>query len=609
MAADLKLWLPINRKEMELRGWDEVDVVLISGDAYVDHPSFGAAVIGRVLEQEGCRVAILPQPNWRDDLRDFKKFGKPRYFFGITSGAMDSMVNHYTALKRLRSTDAYTAGNQAGFRPDYATSTYSRIVRQLFPESWIVLGGVEASMRRLTHYDYWSDSLMPSILASSGANLLVYGMGESPIREITAIFKQKENPQLSDFKQIPQIAWLDEKTSATEQQSSSAIILPSHETCLQSKREFAEAFRLTEEASVQFAPPLICQSVGEKTVVVNPQAPPMSSAELDAVYELPFTRLPHPHYEKRGEIPAFNMIQNSINIHRGCFGGCSFCTISLHQGKRIVSRSKESILKEVEKLSRMPYFKGHISDMGGPSANMYQAHGSNSRACEKCRRISCIYPEICPNLHFDHAPMLALYREALKTKGVQKITIGSGIRTDMIERATPELRKKFHLEEYADQLVRQHVSGRLKVAPEHTEQHVLAQMRKPAYELFLQFRQRFNAINRKYGLKQQLIPYFISSHPGCRLQDMQALARKLKAIAYQPEQVQDFTPTPMTRSSVMFYTGLVPETGEKIFCETDLSKKRVQNQCFFQPASAYKNQISQHTSSKKDIKQKPLKKK
>ena len=581
MPADLKQWLPINKKELELRGWDEVDVILISGDAYVDHPSFGAAVIGRVLEREGCRVAILPQPNWRDDLRDFKKFGRPRYFFGITSGAMDSMVNHYTALKRLRSTDAYTAGNQAGFRPDYAVNTYSRIVRQLFPEAWIVLGGVEASMRRLTHYDYWSDSLMPPILESSGANLLVYGMGEAPIREIAHVFQQKAHPQPDDFKQIPQIAYLErrmlEGTDGPER-----IILPSHEACLQSKKKFAEAFRLTEEASVQSAPPPIVQAVGERQVVVNPPAPPMSTAELDAVYELPFTRLPHPHYEKRGEIPAFQMIRNSINIHRGCFGGCSFCTISLHQGKRIVSRSRDSILKEVEKLSRMPYFKGHITDLGGPSANMYQAHGSNRQLCARCRRISCIYPQICPNLHFDHRPMSELYREVSALPGVRMVTIGSGVRTDMIELATPQQRREFHLEEYAEQLITRHVSGRLKVAPEHTEAHVLQLMRKPPYPVFLQFRQRFEATNRRHRLRQQLIPYFISSHPGCTLRDMRKLAEKMRQIAYHPEQVQDFTPTPMTRSSVMFHTGLVPETGEPVFCETSLEKKRIQNQCFFE---------------------------
>ena len=577
MSADLKLWLPINRKEMELRGWDEVDVVLISGDAYVDHPSFGAAVIGRVLEHEGCRVAILPQPNWRDDLRDFKKFGKPRYFFGITSGAMDSMVNHYTALKRLRSTDAYTAGNQAGFRPDYAVNVYSRIVRQLFPDSWIVIGGVEASMRRLTHYDYWSDSLMPPILESSGADLLVYGMGEKSMRDITDVFRQKTNPDLSDFKHIPQIAYMDSRQHVGKD----VLILPSHEECLKSKRQFAEAFRLTEAASVQFAPPTLCQNVGERTVVVNPPARPMETAELDAVYELPFTRLPHPHYDKRGEIPAFNMIQNSINIHRGCFGGCSFCTISLHQGKRIVSRSKESILKEAERLSRMPYFKGHITDLGGPSANMYQAHGKESTVCSKCRRISCIYPKICPNLHFDHRPMTELYREVNAMPGVKKVTIGSGVRTDMIELATPQQRQEYHLEEYAEQLITRHVSGRLKVAPEHTEEHVLQLMRKPPYPVFLQFRKRFEETNLRHRLRQQLIPYFISSHPGCTLRDMQKLSEKMRQISYHPEQVQDFTPTPMTRSSVMFHTGMVPETGEPVFCETSLEKKRIQNQCFF----------------------------
>lgn len=578
MAADLKQWLPITKKELELRGWDEVDVILICGDAYVDHPSFGTAIIGRVIEQAGYRVAVLPQPNWRDDLRDFKKLGKPRLFFSISAGAMDSMVNHYTALKRLRSTDAYTPGNSAGFRPDYAVNVYSNIVRKLFPDSLIVIGGIEASLRRFTHYDYWSDSLMPPILSSSGADLLIYGMGEKTIRSLLEVCAQHAKPGKEEFRHIPQTAYLDRKLPDPKEP---VLELPSHEQCLQSKRQFAKAFAEIEKASNQLQPPTLCQAVGDRYVVVNPPAPPMSESELDAVYALPFTRLPHPHYAKRGEIPAFNMIQCSVTIHRGCFGGCSFCTISAHQGKHIVSRSEASVLKEVKEITRMPYFKGHITDLGGPSANMYRAHGKKGQACMKCSRASCIYPEICPNLHFDHQPMTALYRKAASIPGVKRITIGSGVRTDMIERATPKQQEDFHLNEYAEQLVRHHVSGRLKVAPEHTEAHVLHLMRKPDYRVFLQFRQRFEQINRSCRLNQQLVPYFISSHPGCTYRDMLSLSRQMKAISFHPEQVQDFTPTPMTRSSVMFYTGMVPETGEPVFCERKLDKKRLQNQCFF----------------------------
>ena len=575
--VDLKQWMPITKKELEIRGWDEVDVILVSGDAYVDHPSFGHAVIGRLIEHEGYRVALLPQPNWRDDLRDFRKLGTPRLFFGITSGVMDSMVNHYTALKRLRSTDAYTPGNVSGFRPDRAATVYSKILRRLFPDSLIVLGGVEASLRRLTHYDYWSDALMPSILCESGADVLVYGMGEKPMLSLLGLLKKNPHPGIEEWKNIPQIAYLSDRLPEGED----LLQLPSHEDCLQSKRHFAEAFAQIEKASNQLQPPTLCQAVGKQYVVVNPPAEPMTEAELDAVYELPFTRLPHPHYEKRGEIPAFQMINCSVNIHRGCFGGCSFCTISMHQGKHIVNRSEASVLKEVESVTRMPYFKGHITDLGGPSANMYRAHGKNTGACRKCSKASCIYPQICPNLDFDHQPLIRLYRKAAALPKVKKVTIGSGVRIDMIERASAEQRRQYHLDEYAEQLIASHVSGRLKVAPEHTEDHILALMRKPPYQVFLNFRQRFENVNRKYRLRQQLIPYFISSHPGCTQQDMRNLSSKMRAICYQPEQVQDFTPTPMTRSSVMFYTGLVPETGEKVFCETNLVKKRAQNQCFF----------------------------
>ena len=571
--TDLKAWLPINKKELQIRGWDQVDVIIISGDAYVDHPSFGHALIARLIENQGFRVAVLPQPNWRDDLRDFKKLGKPRLFFGITSGAMDSMINHYTAFKRLRSDDAYTAGNVAGFRPDYATTVYSQIVKKLFPDSLVILGGIEASLRRFTHYDYWSDSLKPSVLKDSKADLLVYGMGEKSILDILNVFKQKNNPQISDFKDIQQIAYLSDKTEE-------GIILHSHENCLESKQKFAENFKIIETESNKTETKKIIQSIENQYLIVNPPSS-MTTVELDTVYELPFTRLPHPTYIKRGEIPAFTMINCSVNIHRGCFGGCSFCTISAHQGKFIVSRSENSIIKEVQTISKMPYFKGYISDLGGPSANMYRMQGIDFEICKKCNRPSCIFPTLCYNLCFDHYPLLTLYRKISKLPKIKKITIGSGVRYDMLQTANAEKYKSYGLQEYTTELIRNHVSGRLKVAPEHTENHILHLIRKPSFDSFITFKKEFDTINLKFNLNQQLIPYFISSLPSCRLQDMQTLSRKMKHIHYKPEQVQDFTPTPMTLASVIFYTGINPYTGEKVFCETNINKKREQNSFFF----------------------------
>lgn len=570
---DLKKWLPINKKELKIRNWEEVDVIIISGDAYVDHPSFGHALIGRLIENEGFRVAILAQPNWRDDLRDFKKLGKPKLFFGITSGAMDSMVNHYTAFKRLRSDDAYTAGNVSGFRPDYAATIYSQIVKRLFPDSLVILGGVEASLRRFTHYDYWSNSLLPPILAESKADLLVYGMGEKPILEILNVFKNKPNPNINDFKDVPQICYLSNNSHEE------GLLLHSHEDCLQSKENFAENFKIIETESNKINAKKIIQAINNQFLIVNPPAALMTSSELDAVYDLPFTRLPHPSYSKRGEIPAFTMINCSVNIHRGCFGGCSFCSISMHQGKFITNRSEKSILKEVEKISKMPYFKGFITDLGGPSANMYRMQGIQTDICRKCSRPSCIYPSICSNLNFNHQPLLSLYRKAKQINAIKKITIGSGIRYDMLQFKQKD--KTYHLEEYTKELICNHVSGRLKVAPEHTENHVLKLVRKPSYTNFLAFKKTFDTINETYQLKQQLIPYFISSLPGCNLNDMKALSLKIKNLNYHLEQVQDFTPTPMTLSSVIFYTGINPYTKEKVFCETNIQKKREQNSFFF----------------------------
>lgn len=573
--VDLKAWLPINRKELQLRKWDEVDVIIITGDAYVDHPSFGHAIIGRLIESQGYKVAILPQPNWRDDLRDFKKLGKPRLFFGITSGAMDSMVNHYTAFKRLRSNDAYTAGNVSGFRPDYAVSVYSRIVKQLYPESLVILGGVEASLRRFTHYDYWSDSLKPSILEDSNADLLVYGMGEKPILDILNVFKTKQHPVVNDFSDIPQIAYL------SSENKSEGIYLHSHESCVHSKKAFAENFKIIETESNKLKASRLLQITGNKTLVVNPPSTLLSEKEFDAIYELPFTRLPHPTYAKRGEIPAFIMINCSVNIHRGCFGGCSFCTISAHQGKFIVNRSENSILKEIETISKMPYFKGYISDLGGPSANMYRMKGIDEQLCLKCSRASCIFPNKCKNLNFNHWPLISLYEKAEKIPNIKKISIGSGIRYDLLLDKNQENQQTYGLKEYTNRLIRFHVSGRLKVAPEHTENHVLNSMRKPSFDYFLSFKKVFDNINQTFQLNQQLIPYFISSHPACRLEDMHNLHKKIKKINYKLEQVQDFTPTPLTLSSVIFYTGLNPYNSEKIFCETNIDKKRQQNQYFF----------------------------
>jgi len=572
--TDLKAWLPINKKELQIRGWEEVDVIIISGDAYVDHPSFGHALIGRLIESHGFRVAIIPQPNWRDDLRDFKKLGKPRLFFGITSGAMDSMVNHYTAFKRLRSDDAYTAGNVSGFRPDYATVIYSQIVKQLFPDSLVVLGGIEASLRRFTHYDYWSNRLNPSILKESKADLLIYGMGEKPMLDILKIFENNVSPKVNDFKDIPQIAYLSDTTQE-------GIVLHSHENCVLSKQKFAENFKIIETESNKIESTKIIQQIENQYLIVNPPATQMTSCELDNVYALPFTRLPHPTYSKRGEISAFSMINCSVNIHRGCFGGCSFCTISAHQGKFIINRSENSILKEVEIISKMPYFKGYITDLGGPSANMYRMQGIKQEICKKCSRPSCIFPAVCHNLCFDHHPLISLYRKVSQVKNIKKITIGSGIRYDMLQCSNREKINAYGLQVYTSELIRNHVSGRLKVAPEHTENSILQLIRKPSFEQFLQFKTDFDAINLKYNLNQQLIPYFISSLPGCRLQDMQLLSRKMKNIHYNPEQVQDFTPTPMTLASVIFYTGINPYTGEKVFCETNVLKKKEQNQWFF----------------------------
>lgn len=580
--TDLKItdWLPISKEELEKRGWDEVDVIIVTGDAYVDHPSFGGAVIGRILEDEGLRVALLPQPNWRDDLRDFKKLGRPRLFFGVTSGSMDSMVNHYTAFRRRRSDDAYTPGGKAGFRPDYACVAYSKILKELYPGTPVILGGVEASLRRSSHYDYWSDQLRPSILEESYADLLVFGMGDSSIRQISRAFAQGRS--ISDLQEIPQTAFL------TNQPGDLATIagwetleLPSHEQCVSSRKHFATHFKLLETDSNMLLQKRLIQKTGARWLVMNPSTGPLQTAELDASFDLPYTRLPHPRYQKRGAIPAYEMIRFSVNIHRGCFGGCSFCTISAHQGKFIASRSEASILSELQKVAALDDFRGHISDLGGPSANMYGMGGADLSKCKRCRRPSCIYPSHCPNLQTDHAQLCALYQKALTTKGITKITIGSGVRYDMLVNATEGERRRNHYDEYMRQLIRHHVSGRLKIAPEHTSEEVLKRMRKPSFKHYHTFLAQFKKISREAKLNQELVPYFISSHPGCRLEDMAHLAAETRKLDMHLEQVQDFTPTPMTLASVMYYCGFDPYTGEKLTIAKHMEDKQAQNRFFF----------------------------
>ena len=564
------MFLPTTIKEARARGWDELDVILFTGDAYIDHPSFGAAVIGRLLEAEGYRVAIVPQPNWRDDLRDFKKLGTPRLFFAVSGGAMDSMVNHYTANLRLRHDDAYTAGGQAGFRPDRTVTVYTQILKRLFPHTPVVIGGIEASLRRLTHYDYWSDSLHPSILTSSGADLLVYGMGDRTILEVARAMRNGYNAKL--LRRIAQVAFVADESYITRLDPATTIRLHPFEECQRSKRAFGENFVQIETLSNLMHPTAtLVEPCGERYVVINPPASVLSTEELDHSFDLQYERAPHPRYKDRGAIPAWEMIKHSVNIHRGCFGGCSFCTISAHQGKFIHSRSEQSILKEVQRITEMPDFRGYLSDVGAPSANMYRMGGRDASLCARCRRPSCLHPKRCPNLNNDHQPLIDLYAKVRAVKGVQKAFIGSGIRYDLFDRSN-----------YLETVLKHHTSGRLKVAPEHTEEHVLQLMRKPSFALFEQLNEDFRTICHREGLRYQLIPYFISSHPGCTERDMRALSGKvLGRLHFNLEQVQDLTPTPMTLSSVMFYTGENPYTHAPVFVARSQEEKRKQKSYFF----------------------------
>jgi uncharacterized radical SAM protein YgiQ len=583
-------WLPLTKKEVEKRGWDELDVILISGDAYVDHPAFGTAVIGRIMESEGLKVGIVAQPNWQDDLRDFKKLGKPKYFFGVTAGCMDSMVNHYTANKRLRSNDSYTPGGEAGFRPDYATTVYSKILKEIYPDVPVLIGGIEASLRRVTHYDYWADKLFPSILVDSQADMLVYGMGEQPLREI--IRGVKSGKQLSELTDINQVAFLQKQSEPLPVIGDwETVELASHEVCLQDKIKYASNFKIVEVESNKWQANRITQLVGDEVLVINPPFKTMEEAEMDKSFDLPYTRLPHPKYKKRGPIPAFEMIKFSVNMHRGCFGGCSFCTISAHQGKFIASRSEKSIMKEVDQITKQPDFKGYISDLGGPSANMYRMKGKDESICAKCVSPSCIHPVICNNLDTNHKPLTDIYRKVDAHPGIKKAFVGSGVRYDLLVDDFNKNNQDGNHDEYMEQLITRHVSGRLKVAPEHTSDATLRVMRKPSFKYFHAFKKKYDEISAKFGLKQPLIPYFISSHPGCEEEDMANLAAETKDLGFQLEQVQDFTPTPMTVAEVIYYSGVHPYTLQPIKTAKTKEEKQNQNKYFFWYKAEYKDWI------------------
>ena len=572
-----RLFLPTSVKEMKLLGWDHVDVVIFSGDAYVDHPSFGAAVIGRTLQAAGYNVAIVPQPNWQDDLRDFRKFGAPRLFFGVSAGAMDSMVNHYTAARRRRSDDAYTPGGRHGARPDYPTIVYSRILKELYPGTPVVAGGIEASLRRLSHYDYWEDRLRPSILIDAPMDILSYGMGEKTMVEIAR--RLSDGASVDELRSLMQVASLLPATAIPVEDENNIILHP-FEECLEDKRKQSQNFKHIEQQSNRYAGAVLWQRHGDKAVRVNPMHPPMTTGEIDASFDLPYMRYPHPRYKGK-HIPAYDMIRHSVNMHRGCFGGCAFCTISAHQGKFIASRSRESILKEVRQITAMDDFKGYISDLGGPSANMYGMCGKNTEICKKCMKPSCLHPVPCPNLNTDHGPLLDIYHSVDSLPGIKKSFIGSGVRYDLSMHPTGNSEIDRTNRRYNRELIEKHVSGRLQVAPEHTSDKVLTVMRKPSFNLFYDFKKLFDEVNRECGLKQQLIPYFISSHPGCHEEDMAELAVTTRNLNFHLEQVQDFTPTPMTVATEIYYTGYHPYTGERIFTAISPEEKNAQRKYFF----------------------------
>jgi uncharacterized radical SAM protein YgiQ len=571
---------PMSASEMAERGWDAVDVVFVTGDAYVDHPSFAMAILHRALEQAGFRVAILSQPTWKT-AEPWRQFGRPRLFFGVSAGNMDSLINHYTANKKVRNDDAYSPGGRIGLRPDRATLVYSQRCREAFPGVPVIAGGVEASLRRLAHYDYWSDTVKRSILLDSKADLVAYGMGEKNIVEIAK--RLQAGKSVKDCRDLRGIAYAlgakeSEQLLANHEQGRPEVVIPSYEQVKSDKLAFAEATRIIHTNTNPFNAVSLLQFHDRQAVVQNPPDLPLSQAEMDRYYDLPYTRRPHPSYAE--PIPAHQMIKDSVTVMRGCFGGCTFCSITAHQGRIIQSRSKESILKEVNKLAADPEFKGIISDIGGATANMYQMRCTRPEVEAKCKRLSCVHPTICKLLGTDHGPTIELMRKARETPGVRKVLVSSGIRMDLAQ-LSPE---------YVDELAAHHVGGRLKVAPEHTSPVVLEKMKKPSIDNFGVFAEQYREASAKAGKpKQQLVPYFIASHPGSTLAEMIDLAVYLKRSGYRPDQVQDFIPAPFDIATCLYYTGIDPFTKKDVHVAKGINDRKMQRALmqFFKPENYF----------------------
>ncbi|MBP8933672.1 MAG: YgiQ family radical SAM protein [Candidatus Atribacteria bacterium] len=557
----MKNFLPTNKSEMKYRGWDELDFILVSGDAYVDHPSFGTAIISRYLESRGYRVGILPQPRWQDS-RDFTKLGRPSLAFLVTAGNLDSMVNHYTVAKRKRQKDEYSPGGKIGFRPDRATIIYSQKIRETYGDIPIILGGIEASLRRLAHYDYWENRVRPSLLVDSGADLIIYGMGERAIGEVADALQGGLN-----IKDIIYVNGTVFKTSNL-QQAYQPIVLPSYQEVKISKKKFAESFFIQYQNNDSFQGKTLVEPTNNLFIVQNPPAIPLSQKEIDEIYSFPYMRNYHPYYENLGGVPAIKEVRFSITSHRGCFGGCNFCSLSFHQGRVIQSRSQESILKEIEELIHLPDFKGYIHDVGGPTANFYHLACLKQVERGPCSKRQCLFPHPCHNLNANHSDFLELLRKIRQIPEVRKVFIRSGIRYDYLLADQND--------DFFEELCIYHVSGQLKVAPEHVSNEVLEKMGKPGKEVYTQFVKKYFEINKKHHLKHYLVPYYMSSHPGSNLKAAIELAEYVRDMGYNPEQVQDFYPTPGTLSTVMYYTELDPRNLKKVYVPKSPHEKAMQ---------------------------------
>ncbi|AMV40028.1 YgiQ family radical SAM protein [Planctomyces sp. SH-PL62] len=564
--------LPASRAEMDARGWDAVDVVLVTGDAYVDHPAFAMGILGRVLEAAGFRVAILSQPDWRS-AEPWRQFGRPRLFFGVSAGNMDSMINHYTANKKVRNDDAYSPGGRIGLRPDRATIPYCHRSREAFPGVPIIAGGVEASLRRLAHYDYWSDTVKRSILLDSKADLVVFGMGEQPIVEIARRLQAGESTR--NLRDMRAVAYA---MGASETPPADAFVLPTFEEVKADKHRFAEATKRIHLETNPLNARRLVQYHDRQAVVCNPPGLPISQDDMDRTYGLPFTRRPHPMY-KAERIPAYEVVKDSVTIMRGCFGGCTFCSITAHQGRIIQSRSQESILTELKQMGQDPKFSGVVSDIGGPTANMYQMRCTRPEVEAKCKRLSCVHPTVCKLLGTDHGPLIELMKQSRETPGISKVHVASGIRMDLAQKSP----------EYLEELATHHVGGHLKVAPEHTDPAVLKLMKKPDSEDYAGFAEAFQKASRKAGKKQFLVPYYIASHPGSDLNAMIDLAVFLKRNGYRPDQVQDFIPAPFDIATCMYYTGMDPFTGAEVYVAQHLRDRKLQRALmqFFKPENYF----------------------